>query len=323
MEVCGKKKVINHGKHTQCLWCGETVKKGLAKAVRKDKQVLTDVAYHATQALSKSALKKWTIKCPSIFWQNTPLNPEYKPLESTEGLILGKLNHCLLLEPNKFNKDFIVKDDMPTKTRGVAWKTVQAEYKQTIITPYEYEAAKKRIKALLGYGSINEMLKGAKYEQPYFWHDKEWDIPCKGKLDIIRNTKQGIVIFDYKTTGKMETVLRSLDKENLHFDVGMYARMCKAKFGQPLAQFVFLFQSNKKGEEYYIEPKTVQGIDLELCETAVDLVGKEISRRYHDWKGGNKTAWNTDVKATPFNSMSEFYWEREVEILKSEEEHDD
>jgi|AntAceMinimDraft_17_1070374.scaffolds.fasta_scaffold103034_1 hypothetical protein len=283
------------------------------------KQAMTDEQYHATPALSKSAIKKWTSKCPRLFWQATPLNPEYKPLEDTQGLVLGSMNHCLLLEPHKFDDTFIIMK-MPVKTRGVKWKAIQEAETKTIVTPAEYELAKRRIDALLSYESIKKMFIGAKFEQPYFWHDKDWDMLCKGQLDIIRNTEQGIVIIDYKTSGKMDTALRYLSSENLQFDVGMYDRLCRAKFGKPLAQFVFLYQSNKSGEEYYIEPKTIQGVDLDACKVATDLVGNEISKRYHEWLKGNKKAWDTEIQATPFNPIAGFYWDREIEILKPKTE---
>ena len=61
--------------------------------------------YHADPAISSSGIKL-LLKNPQKYWDKSAMNPE-KESADTDALRVGKAMHCLLLEPEKFEDEFI------------------------------------------------------------------------------------------------------------------------------------------------------------------------------------------------------------------------
>lgn len=248
--------------------------------------------YFELKALSKSQLRKWRPDNPLEFWNNCILNPEKKPDElHTDASDFGKLSHCLLFEPEKVKTEFEVRDDLGLSRKNKKWQAAQAEIEGTIITSGELAKTTKMIDAISHYELYRKLLEGIQPERPYQWHDEEWEVACKCKVDAIKNTKEGIYIIDYKTTSQLDSLLWSIDKGKFQYDIGFYNRMVKIKYDVSCKKFIFIFQSTKEDEEHLIKVMSVEGADLESCEYAVDITVRQIMERYKRWQNGDKTAW--------------------------------
>jgi hypothetical protein len=251
--------------------------------------------YFEKPALSKSQIKRFSADNPLEFWRNSPLNPAYKPDAMTDAMAQGKLSHLLTLEPQNLAQEFLVRDDLGKSRKNKAWQAAQAEAVQTIVNTEEVERATAMATAISQYQICRDLLTGIRVEREYCWHDKKYGIDCKAKLDAIKNTKEGMYIIDYKTTGQVAQIERFIDRGGFQFDVGFYSRAAEVLYGKKPVKFFFLIQSNKDGEENLIKIKCVQGPMLDACYIATESAINQIVDRYKRWKSGDKTAWLPDI----------------------------
>ena len=159
--------------------------------------------------------------------------------------------------------------------------------------------------ALYKHEIIRKILSDGKVEKPYTWYDEEWNIPCKMMTDYEKNTAEGLYCIDDKTTSIMDRVISHIDKNSFHYDVGFYSRGIKAKYGLPLAKFIFIFQSTGEGEENNIRIKVVEGCQLEACEIETNRVVREIVPRLRAWQ-------DDQTKAPQYRDIIDKIWLPEV-----------
>jgi hypothetical protein len=249
---------------------------------------MTDKEYFGTAALSKSQIKQWDIHNPAKFWRACSFNPNKKDIELNEAMVFGSLCHALLFEPNRVMDMFEVNDDLGKLRSNKKWIEAQSKTTKTIISTEELSHATRMMEALNRHQIIRDLLKFAKVEAPFMWHDKEWDIPCKMKTDAETGSEEGIYVIDYKTTGQIDKASEFIDKGGYLFDVGFYSKGIRSKYGKPCVKFIFLFQSTKEGEEDDIRLKVVENYQLEACELETDYVVKQIVPKIKAWLAGDK-----------------------------------
>lgn len=230
--------------------------------------------YFSIPALSKSQLKDWDIRNPKRFWNKCTFNPFRKETELNEAMAQGQLIHAYLFESSKVKDMFDVRDDLGLKRSNKKWAEAQGATKKTIITTEENNHAVRMVEALLKHGQVRDLLLHAKAEAPYMWQDEEWGIDCKMKTDAETNSEEGIYCIDLKTTGK--DFPEYIDNGNYQYEIGMYSRGLKHKYGKALKKFIYIFQSTKEDDEDNIRIKVVEGAQLEACEIDTDRTVKEL-----------------------------------------------
>lgn len=276
---------------------------------------MKDEEYFALKALSKSQVKHWDAGYPKAFWDNCVFNPEHGPLELTDSMAFGKLSHAFVLTPDIVKSEFTINDELGKTRNNKKWKEAQANETRTIVRMEEVDHAQRMASALAQYEIIRNLLRDAKAEQPYSWQDESWG-PCKAKLDLIKNTEEGLYCIDYKTTGKIDNSLYYIDSNSFQYDVGFYNRLAKIKYGKGLEKFIFIFQSTGEGEEHKIRIKSISGNQLEACEIATDIAVQAILKRLQRWKEGDPAAWLSNLQAEEWE-LSRYFDEK---ISKTQEE---
>ena len=266
---------------------------------------LSDKEYFAYQAISKSQLKKWNDQNPMSFWRNCLFNPNRIDEGVTDALVNGKLAHCLLLEPDKFEDNFkIIPDGRGLSSRKTVMfqNLIKAETSgKDLILQSEYDDWTKRISTLLSYDLIQSILKGIQIEKPIIWEDR--GLTLKAKLDAVKNTPQGIVLVEYKTTSTIEKNIRGIDVGGYVFDVGMQCKSIEALYGQTPIKMVFIIQSSKPEEENWIEVRSVEKQDIENCRVFTDLTLDKIKKRFD--KGLTDDSFKTELKEKGFEGYQE------------------
>lgn len=266
---------------------------------------LSDKEYFAYQALSKSQLKKWNDQNPMAFWRNCLFNPNRIDEGTTDALVNGKLAHCLLLEPEKFEDNFkIIPDGRGLSSRKTVMfqNLIKSETSgKDLVLQSEYDDWTKRIRTLLSYDLIQVILKGIQIEKPIIWEDR--GLTLKAKLDAVKNTPQGIVLVEYKTTSTIEKNIRGIDVGGYVFDVGMQCKSIEALYGQTPKKMVFIIQSSKPDEENWIEVRSVEQQDIENCRVFTDLTLDKIKKRFD--KGLTDDSFKTELKEKGFEGYQE------------------
>jgi len=234
----------------------------------KQIEKMTDAEYFSAPAISASQIKAYD-KGAYWFWKQTPFNPNREQEKESDALVFGKLCHCLLLEPNMFSETFVVADFGKSRANKKYEEAKIFNPDKSIVSPDEYAHACKMIQKLKEHPLASVILDGATAEMPYFWTDKETGLPCKCKMDVIKRTKHGIVVVDYKTSSDIESVVNWPQKLQYPLQADFYCRAVKEKYGEDPVEFVFIIQSNKEGEEDII---AVCNVEYETQGVAHDIV---------------------------------------------------
>ena len=266
---------------------------------------ITDKEYFSFVGLSKSQIKKWNARNPMAFWKSCVFNPNRIDEGITDALVNGRLAHTLLLEPHRFHEEFkIIPDGKGFSSRKtLAFQNAIANEKsgKDLVLQSEYDNWKLRIQTLQSYDLVWSILKGIQIEKPIIWDYK--GISLKAKLDAVKNTPQGIVLIEYKTTSKIEKNIKGIDVAGYTYDVGMQCKAIEALYGQTPVQMIFIMQSSRPDEENWIEIRSVEKQDIETCRVYTDLVIDEIIKRLN--KGLNDNSFKTELGIRPFEGYQE------------------
>lgn len=164
---------------------------------------MTSDQYHLLKShVSKSSLDVFR-QSPYLYWWKY-LSGKYK-YDSTKTFDFGKAAHGFVLEPNKWNEEFVIsptfKGEGSMKKRD-NFKETHSD--KTIISMSEYETLKEMRGVLENDRTVRDLLfiSDKIVEQSYFWQNPETGIFCKCRPDQI---SKGIIGLDYKTTEDAST----------------------------------------------------------------------------------------------------------------------
>lgn len=266
---------------------------------------ITDKEYFSYPGLSKSQIKQWEDGNPMKFWKNCVFNPNRVDEGVTDALVNGRLAHTLLLEPTKFAEEYTIIPDQ----RGFSSRKTQAFQKaieenktgKDLILQSEFDNWYHRIKTLISYDLVKSILKGIQIEKPIIW--EEDGLVLKAKLDGVKNTPQGIVLIEYKTTSTIEKNVKGIDLGGYVFDVGMQSKAIRAIYGQDPKKMIFIIQSSKEDEENYIDIRSVEQQDIQTCKIFTDMTIEKIKARLK--KGLTDESFRTELKERHFEGYQE------------------
>ena len=163
-----------------------------------DDYIIDDETYFADRKYVTNSMLKNLLTGSTLdinHYLNTE-NPE------TESLIIGSAFHCLLLEPNEFDKRYVYepKFDKRTKVGKEAYakfeeklegkKPVPEKYEEIFTTMLMNLRTHKAAQALLASAENKEVI--------HFFKDKKTGVECKGKIDAEGDD----FLVDVKTTSK-------------------------------------------------------------------------------------------------------------------------
>lgn len=259
------------------------------KLTQPDK--MTDAEYFALKAISASQIKQYD-RGAYYFWQSSPFNPAKAAQEDNDALIFGKLCHAMILEHGTLSKHFAVAD-FGASRRNKKYAEAKEQYPDlTVVSGDEFRHAQMMWLKILQHPLAAAILDGATAEMPYTWTDKETGLPCKMKCDAVKRTKSGLVVIDYKTSSDIESLLYRPQKLQYPLQDDFYCRGIKEKYGEEPAEFVFIIQSSKEGEEDVIAVANVDPVSRQIAHTIVSHHMTEINEKLKQWeKTHNPAIW--------------------------------
>lgn len=163
---------------------------------------LSNDAYHSGPGVNRSLL-----------WRLLSYSPAHSKVqkEPTDSMQMGADLHCAILEPDRFERQYVV---IPADCRVGSGKgqrgrledfMAEAERNgQTTIKDEDMEAIRRMADAVRKDPDASEILKGSEFELSGYWYDPdETDILCKIRLDVLQ-TSTGIIADLKKTTDARE-----------------------------------------------------------------------------------------------------------------------
>jgi len=199
---------------------------------------ISNDAYHASQGISRSRLMLLD-KSPYHFWYET-LSGLAEPKESTPSMNVGSAFHTLLLEPDKFNKEFAIipKVDRRTKLGKEEYDLfTQKNEGKILLSDDQFFKVEQMVSLISQHDIVTTLLDEAVFEQSIFWTDKETGLQFKTRPDIWSNK----MVVDLKTTSDASaySFTRSAMQYGYYLQAGMAYEACKA-IGMPFEMFVIL-----------------------------------------------------------------------------------
>lgn len=203
---------------------------------------LSNEAYHAGPGVSKSQLDEIAVNPAVYLWRkHAPVDTE-----KTAALDMGTALHCLLLEPEQFDRRFIVAPSFNRRTsQGKADE--QAFINETRIqrvTVLDAEQGRKlqlMRESVLAHHAARFFLEAdGPCESSVYWSDPETEELCRIRPDKYLTSRP--VIVDVKKVSDMSRFARHIEEFRYHVQAAMYCegfyRCCDAH-----PQFVFIVVS--------------------------------------------------------------------------------
>lgn len=170
------------------------------------KDLSSDNYHNDKSSISRSSLLDFS-RSPYFYWANH-INPDRPPKESTDAMEFGSAFHTMILEPELFNENYVVKPEaVLLKDVGrEAYDNYKAHVEKLaltnkiILSSQDYSTLVAMQVAVYSNEDAKGLLEGAIYEQSYFWKDKATGLMLKCRPDILHAN----MIVDLKTVASAE-----------------------------------------------------------------------------------------------------------------------
>lgn len=138
---------------------------------------------------------------------------------------LGRATHCLVFEPQLFEREFAIFTD--GDRRGKVWTEFKELHAgQTILKANEAEDAIAMANAVRVHPLVAPYLVGGEFERSVFWTDPVTGLPCKARQDWVKPSAKLLV--DLKTCNTIDAFRfgRIAARMGYHCQMGHYANGC-------------------------------------------------------------------------------------------------
>lgn len=218
--------------------------------------------YHSSAGVSRSGLMEF---------RRSPYHYQHKylvdssPSVPTPAMIMGNLVHTMVLEPHKFDSDFVMRPDMDRRTN--AGKQAFNAFTMTLagrqsVTYEQVSEADAIQKAVMAQPMCEALLMDCKIEQSIYFTHKSTGIQCKVRPDAWNNS----IVIDLKTS--QDASYRAFQSSAFKFGYFLQAGMIHqglASIGLSLEKFVFMVVEKESPHAVALYVLDDEAIDYGVC----------------------------------------------------------
>ncbi len=263
---------------------------------------LTNAEYHALDYVSKSHLDEVN-KSPFHYWDRY-INPDRVIPEPTKQMLLGTAMHTMILEPDLFEKEYLVESANAPKRPTAVQRNAKKPSNQTLDAIAYWEEFDKKANGktlisiedyqrltimrtrVLGHPAASTILKmGGVKEQSYVWKDSQTGEICKSRPDF--HTDDGTLIVDLKTTSDASELgfQKSVHNFRYHVQAGFYLRSI-----EEAEQFVFIAVESKP--PYLV---AVYNASTDMINAGNRVADKNLATLAQCRKAGKWTGYSEEI----------------------------
>lgn len=184
--------------------------------------------YFARPGVNWSRLK--LARTSVLHYRDTPDRPD------TAALGMLRAVHAMVLEPEHFDRDFVVWTG--STRRGKVWDAFKEQHAdRTILTEREHRDASRIASAVMRYRPGADLLgsENARTEVPLYWTDERTGLECKGRADLVIEHDDCSWLVDLKTVRSVNPRQMASDAARMgyhgqleHYALGLEAVTGKA-----------------------------------------------------------------------------------------------
>lgn len=213
----------------------------------------TNAEYHGyREAISKSRLANMSV-CPAYFkWC------EDNPQDPSEDMVLGSAFHKIVLEPETFDKEFMIMPhfDRRTKEGRLGYENLMNKVQGeciTLITKEQYDTICGMRDSIMSNPYARKLING-NVEQSMYFTDDLTKVECKCRPDVWRKVADRVVITDLKSAKSVMPNEFMRDCVKYHYDLqtAMYRDGASKVLGVPKDNIDFVFIAVEKKPPYLL-----------------------------------------------------------------------
>jgi exodeoxyribonuclease VIII len=198
--------------------------------------------YHAGPGLSNSGLSDLR-KSPAHFYARH-LHPQRRRAPETAAQLAGNLLHCAVLEPEEFERRYIVGPAWnKNTTKWKDWKAEQVAAGLKVIDGDDYDLCQRQADSVRALPEVAELLAAGKAEQSAYWIDPQTGVLCKCRPDFVADlNRNAVALLDCKTysDASSDGFARQVARMGYHFQDAWYSDGFQAASGRSVEAFVFV-----------------------------------------------------------------------------------
>ncbi len=198
---------------------------------------ISNDAYHKSEGVSKSGLDL-IAKCPAKY-KHRYIDGNHPP--PTKALKVGPAFHTAILEPEKFDAEFLVapKIDKRTKAGKEEWEEFQAEAEgKTVLEIEDYDQIIMMARSVRQHPIASQLLSLGHAETSIYAIDDSTGELVKIRPDWLHED----MIVDLKSTEDASTgaFSRSCGNDRYHVQAGMYLNVANTALNGRFGNFIFI-----------------------------------------------------------------------------------
>ena len=213
----------------------------------------TNAEYHGyREAISKSRLSNIAV-CPAYFkWC------EDNPTDPSDDMVLGSAFHKIVLEPETFDKEFMIMPHFDRRTKEVrlGYENLMNKVKGgaiTLITQEQYDTICGMRDSIMSNPYARKLING-NIEQSMYFTDDLTKVECKCRPDVWRKVADRVVITDLKSAKSVmpNDFMRDCVKYHYDLQTAMYREGASKVLGVPKDNIDFVFIAVEKKPPYLL-----------------------------------------------------------------------
>jgi hypothetical protein len=204
--------------------------------------------------LSYSSIKEFQ-KSPRHYLEY--INKQRTP--PTDAMKLGSMVHCMILQPNLFNEQFVIAPDVNKRTNAgkEEWAAFCSQHAdKTVVSNEDYEHASRLASGAMANPTIESLVKNC-YDFEQEWRANIDGLPYRGFYDGIADE----YVLEIKTTsdGLPRSVMNDFIKRKYHVQAGLYNLVSQK-------QVVYIIIETSEPYLSYSAPASDQFLELGLSD---------------------------------------------------------
>lgn len=252
---------------------------------------ITNAEYHKGAGLGSSDLKQ-LLRSPAHY-----LAAKLTPTEPTPEMLRGSLIHTLILEPDKFDAEYVVGefkirrgkeyDKLVADNAGkVAISCDELADAQAVVTAFHAQC--------LDNPELMKLFTGGIRENSVYWEDKDTGILCKARPDIITSDS---VIVDLKTArdASFDAFQRAVVDYQYHVSAAHYLDGVGEIHGKYPTEFILVVIETKEPYPVAIYRLAQKAIDFGEAQVKKALERYSLAVTENVWAGYPKEIVEMDI----------------------------